>query len=344
MEEHLNRKGIGNQTQRIAKRLMLLRDYLYANANRTHAVRIEDMRKYLNDKGDKCGVKPIYRALSILYEDFGLQLGYSEKHKGWVLDNPPFSQNDLRLIVDSIQASKFITQEKAKQLTSKIRGLAGAEGKDTLNRPAYVYERIKSMNDAVVKDVDRIYQAILTDQQISFKYFHRMPDSRKPKEYTNSGKPVIVSPYALCWSNGNLYLYAFNGKGFAYYRIDRMDAISKPLLLPREGADEYSEKDITAKKTKVFNMYPGTEEEVKIRFQNRAADVVVDEFGEQVNMMYVDASHFAIRVRVALSPTFYAWVASLGKRAKIMEPPTAIEGMKKFLQDASSMYEDDGKK
>ena len=344
MEEHLNRKGIGNQTQRIAKRLMLLRDYLYANANRTHAVRIEDMRKYLKDKGDNCGVKPIYRALSILYEDFGLQLGYSEKHKGWVLDNPPFSQNDLRLIVDSIQASKFITQEKAKQLTSKIRGLAGAEGKETLNRPAYVYERIKSMNDAVVKDVDRIYQAILTDQQISFKYFHRMPDSRKPKEYTNSGKPVIVSPYALCWSNGNLYLYAFNGKGFAYYRIDRMDAISKPLLLPREGADEYSEKDITAKKTKVFNMYPGTEEEVKIRFQNRAADVVVDEFGEQVNMMYVDASHFAIRARVALSPTFYAWVASLGKKAKIMEPPAAVEGMKKFLQDASSMYEDDGKK
>ena len=199
------------------------------------------------------------------------------------------------------------------------------------------------MNDAVVKDVDRIYQAILTDQQISFKYFHRMPDSRKPKEYTNSGKPVIVSPYALCWSNGNLYLYAFNGKGFAYYRIDRMDAISKPLLLPREGADEYSEKDITAKKTKVFNMYPGTEEEVKIRFQNRAADVVVDEFGEQVNMMYVDASHFAIRARVALSPTFYAWVASLGKKAKIMEPPAAVEGMKKFLQDASCMYEDDGK-
>ncbi len=343
MKERTDRKGIGNKPQLIAERVLLLREYLYANASRTHAVRIEDMKKYLNDKGDNCGVKPIYRALSILYEDFGLELEYSEKHKGWVLNNPPFTQNDLRLIVDSIQASKFITQEKAKQLTSKIRGLAGAEGKESLNRPAYVYERIKSMNDAVVKDVDRIYQAILTDQQINFKYFHRMPDIRKPKEYTNSGKPIVVSPYALCWSNGYLYLYAFNGKKFAYYRIDRMDAISKPLPFPREGGEQYSEKDITARKTKIFNMFPGTEEEVKIRFQNRAADVVVDEFGEQVNMMYVDSSHFAIRVRVALSPTFYAWVASLGKKAKIMEPPTAVEGMKKFLQDASCMYEDDGK-
>lgn len=335
-------KRKGNRPQLIAKRLVLLRDYLYANASKTKAVSIQSMKDYLHAHGDNCEIKPIYRALNILYEDFGLQIEYSEKLKGWVLYNPPFTQNDLRLIVDSIQASKFITQEKAKQLTSKIRGLAGAEGKDALNRPAYVYERIKSMNDAVVKDVDRIYQAILTNQQISFKYFHRMPDTRKPKDYTNDGKPRTVSPYALCWSNGNLYLYAFNGKKFAYYRIDRMEAISKPLPLPREAEEEYSEKDITARKTKVFNMFPGDECEVKMHFQNRAADAVIDEFGD-INMMYVDASRFAIRARIALSRTFYAWVASLGKQAKIVEPKEAVEGMKKFLQDASCMYEDDGK-
>ncbi len=333
----------GNKPQLIAKRLVLLRDYLYANASKTKAVSIQSMKDYLHDQGDNCGFKPIYRALSILHLDFGLHIEYSEKLKGWVLYNPPFSQNDLRLIVDSIQASKFITQEKARQLTEKVRKQAGAEGKKALNRQAYVYERIKSMNDDVVKDVDRIYQAILTNQQISFKYFHRMPDTRKPKDYTNDGKPNAVSPYALCWSNGNLYLYAFNGKKFAYYRIDRMEAISKPLPLPREGEAEYSEKNITAREVKVFNMFPGDECEVKIHFQNRAADAVVDEFG-QINMMYVDASHFAIRARISLSPTFYAWVASLGKRAKIVEPPQAVEGMKEFLKKASKMYEDEGEK
>ena len=168
-----------------------------------------------------------------------------------------------------------------------------------------------------------------------------MPDTRKPKDYTNDGKPNAVSPYALCWSNGNLYLYAFNGKKFAYYRIDRMEAISKPLPLPREGEAEYSEKNITAAKVKVFNMFPGKECEVKIRFQNRAADAVIDEFGD-INMMYVDASHFAIRARIALSRTFYAWVASLGKQAKIVEPKEAVKGMKDFLQNAYEMYENEG--
>ena len=343
MEEHTSRKGIGNKPQRIAERVLLLREYLYANANRTHAVRIEDMKQYLNDKGDNCGVKPIYRALAILTSDFGLQLEYSEKYKGWVLNNPPFTQNDLRLIVDSIQASKFITQEKAKQLTSKIRGLAGAEGKESLNRPAYVYERIKSMNDAVVKEVDRIYQAILTNQQISFKYYHRTPDSRKPREYTYEGKPRRVSPYALVWSNGNLYLYAYDGEKFRHFRVDRMDTISQPLPLPREGEDKYSEKNITTHKTKVFNMYTGPECEVKICFNNGIADAVIDEFGE-INMMYQDASHFTIRAPVALSPTFYAWIASLGEQAQILEPKEAVEGMVDFLNVAYKMYGNEGKK
>jgi len=330
----------GKQPQRIAERLVLLREYLIANANRTHAVSIKEMKQYLNDKEDNCGIKPIYRALAILTTDFNMDLEYSEKYKGWILKNPPFTQHELRLIVDSIQASKFITQEKAKQLTAKVRKQAGAEGKETLNRQAYVYERIKSMNDSVVNDVDRVYQAIRNDRQISFKYFHRTHDSRKPREYTNGGKPNKVSPYALCWSNGNLYLYAFNGKKFAHYRVDRMEGISQPLPLPREGADEYSEKNITARKAKVFNMYLGPEHDVTVRFHKTIADAVIDEFGEQINMMYVDAEHFAIKTPIALSPTFYAWIASFGKKAKILEPIEAVDGMKKFLTDASCMYDD----
>lgn len=178
----------GKQPQRIAERLVLLREYLIANASRKRAVRIQDMKQYLNDKDDNCGIKPIYRALAILTTDFNMDLEYSEKSKGWILKNPPFTQHELRLIVDSIQASKFITQEKAKQLTAKVRKQAGAEGKETLNRQAYVYERIKSMNDSVVNEEDRIYQAILTGQQISFKYYHRTHDRRKPREYTSCSR------------------------------------------------------------------------------------------------------------------------------------------------------------
>ena len=179
----------------------------------------------------------------------------------------------------------------------------------------------------------------ISEQQV---VFNRTPDSRTPREYTNEGMPRLVSPYALCWSNGSLYLYAFDGAKFVYFRVDRMEAISKPLPLPREGEDKYSERDITARKTKVFNMYPGPECEVIICFLNKVADVVIDEFGE-VNMMYQDASHFAIRASIALSPNFYAWIASLGEQAQILEPPVAVEGMKAFLKNASSMYGDEEK-
>lgn len=181
MEERTDRKGIGNKPQLIAERVLLLREYLYANASRTKAVSINSMKQYLNDKGDNCGIKPIYRALAILTSDFGMKLEYSEKAKpkGWLLKNPPLELQEIRLVVDSIQASKFITQEKAKQLTSKVCKLAGAEGKDTLNRPAYVYERIKSMNDAVVKDLSFLggkgkafpSRCIIANEELSALFF-----------------------------------------------------------------------------------------------------------------------------------------------------------------------------
>lgn len=335
MEEQPNNKG--NMPQRIAERIVLLRDYLNAHANRTHAVSVQKMKQYLNDLGDNCGIKPIYRALNILIADFGMKLEYSEKCKGWVLENPPFEQYELRLIIDSIQASKFITQERATQLSNKIRKLAGADGKETLNRQTFVYERIKSMNNSVVKDADRIYQAIQDDKKISFKYYHRTPNTNSPRQYSNKGNPIIVSPYALIWSGGNLYLYAYNGKKFVHYRVDRMEKISNPLILPRDGAAEYSEKNITARKTKVFNMYEGNKAyKTTIQFQNSAADTVIDEFGE-INMMYMDASHFAITAPISLSPTFYAWVATLGHKAKILSPKEAVDGMREFLKDAMDM-------
>ena len=128
-------------------------------------------------------------------------------------------------------------------------------------------------------------------------------------------------------------------KDSKHYRIDRMEQISKPLPLPREGAEEYSENGIITRKTKVFNMYNGPAYDVLIRFQNTIADAVIDEFGE-INMMYDDDSHFTIRASIALSPTFYAWIASLGQKAQILEPKEAVDRMKLFLKNASDMYKD----
>ena len=327
----------------IGVRLLLLKEYLQANAGKDRIVKRKELEDYLMEKGYPVEKKTLYSDFAVLDNEFGLHLEYDPHKKGYRLLNPPFEPYELRLLVDGIQSSKFITREKAREITEKIKALAGKETKATLNRQAYVADRVRSMNDSVVKDADRIHQAIAEDSQIAFRYFHYTPDRSNPKSYSKDGKQHIVSPYALLWNNGNYYLYAYDGKKFRYYRVDRMERISFPLPQKREGKEAYKEKNITSQKAKVFDMYGGKEYNVRIRFRKELADAVIDQFGKDVMMMPVDADHFTITVPVEVSPTFFAWISTFGRRVKILEPAPVVEKMRDFIQASADMYKDDEK-
>lgn len=325
----------------IGVRLLLLKEYLQANAGKDRIVKRRELEEYLESKGFPVEKKTLYADFAVLGQVFDLHLDYDKHTKGWILKNPPFEPYELRLLVDGIQSSKFITKEKAREITEKIKALAGKDTVATLNRQAYVADRVRSMNDSVVKDADRIHQAIAEDAQIAFRYFHYTPDKSAPKSYSKDGRQYIVSPYALLWNNGNYYLYAYDSKRFRYFRVDRMERISYPLYQKREGKEAYREKDITTQKAKVFDMYGGKAYDVCIRFRKELADAVIDQFGKDVMMMPVDADHFTITVPVEVSPTFFAWIATFGRRVKILEPAPVVKKMREFLQASADMYQDE---
>ena len=164
-----------NNGQKKAVRLFALRDYIYANADEKHAVRVDDIVLFYKEKEfENTSIKTVYSDLHALLSA-GIDIVYDEKSKGWILLNPPFEAYELRLIVDSIQSSKFITQTEAQKLTEKIQKNFGNGRKQNLNRQAYVYDRIRSKNDSVVKQTDRIHEAITADEKISFKYYLAIP-------------------------------------------------------------------------------------------------------------------------------------------------------------------------
>ena len=121
-----------------------------------------------------------------------------------------------------------------------------------------------------------------------------------------------------------------------------MDQISKPMIARREGKNLYHQKDLVSRRVKVFRMYSGKEYTVRIRCLNRLADAVIDEFGKDTMMVPVDENHFVITVPVEVSPTFYAWVSTFGRRIKILSPEPVVEGMREFLQKSMDMYKDEG--
>ena len=341
-----------NNGVNIAIRLLALREFLYDNADETHAIRFEDIRNFYfekqfkiknedEEKGKKNN-KMIYSDLHAL-QMIGVEIEYSEKAKGWILYNPPFESNEVRLIIDSVQASKFITQKKAASLTKKITANFGGGRRKNLNRQAYVYDRIRSQNDEVVSEIDRIHEAIAANRKIKFRYFHYAPDRNRTKKYSKSGEDIVVSPFALYWSNGNIYLNAYDGKKMRYYRVDRMEKISLPQFEKRDGHDLFNAKSLTHQKAKVFDMYStGKIYNIKFRCHNRIAPYIIDRFGKDIMMMADGTEHFTFSQSVDISPPFFAWVAAFGRSIKIVSPSAVVDEMRIFLQKSMDMYKDDG--
>ena len=331
---------------KIGIRLLHLKHFLEANAGPKRIVTRAAIEEYLTEKGCWVEKKTLYTDFAILESEFGLQLEYDPHKKGYRLLNPPFEPYELRLMVDGVQSSKFITKEKAREITDKIKKLAGKETLKTLNRQSYVADRVRNMNDSVVTDADRIHQAIAEDCKISFRYFHYSPNAATKRSYSKDGNKYTVSPYALLWNNGNFYLYAYDSEKqkFRYFRVDRMDAISNPLPIKRDGKEAYHEKQLTTQEAKVFEMFSGKAYNVRMRFRNELADAVIDQFGKDIMMVPCDDQHFIVTAAVEISPPFFAWIATFGRRVKILSPEPVVEKMRDFLQRSMDMYKEDGEK
>lgn len=336
-------KGQGRSSGQGVK-LLYVRDYLRKHTNKDNAKNAKKICKYLETKGIDAKPKTIYNDILRLQVDFGEPIEYSAKQRGYYITKPQFEPYELRLIVDSIQASKFITQEEARSITAKIKDFADVYTKDSLNRTAYVSNRVRSKNDSVVKDVDKIHLAISLNMKIGFRYFHYTPNKQNPKKYSKKGELYIVSPFAFHWDNGNYYLYAYlsEKEGFRSFRVDRMEKITSPIPEDREGAELFKAEHLTNREAKVFQMYHGEKYTVRMRFINFFADAVIDQFGKDVIIIPDGEKHFIINPLVEISPPFFAWISTFGRGAKILSPQPVVEKMKEFIEKVSDMYKDEG--
>lgn len=327
-------------------KLLYIRDYLYAHATKEHPKNANRIQEFLLSKGIEASTKTIYNDIVRLQDDFGVPIVYDAKRWGYYITKPIFEPYELRLMVDSIQSSKFITQTEANTISQKISGLADVYTKEGLNRVAYVSDRVRSRNDSVVKDATKIHKAIAQNRKIGFRYFHYTPSKDNPKRYSKSGDNYIVSPYALLWDNGNYYLYAYltEKKAFRTFRVDRMERISNPLLAERDGEKEFKADQITSGEYKVFQMYHGDQMKVRVRFSNHLADAVLDQFGKNVILVPDDEKHFVATLPVETSPPFFAWLATFGRGARITHPEAAIKKMREFIEKLNDMYNDEGEK
>lgn len=331
------------RSSRQKEKLLYLQKILLEKTDETHPLTINEIREHLAAYGIPTERKSLYDDLQIL-ETFGLDINRTRtKTVGYYVASRDFELPELKLLVDAIQSSKFITHSKSLKLIHKLEGLVSENEGKQLQREVYVTNRVKTLNEKIYYNVDDIFNAISDNRQISFRYMKWEVNfggrEKIIKTEKHAGKRYCVSPWALCWDDENYYLVAYDSqdKMIKHYRVDKMEsiAISKE---PRDGLAIFDNFNLAHYTKSVFSMFGGEECEVKLSVSNDLIGVIVDRFGPEVYIVKETEQSFIVTVKVILSPQFYAWLFGFGTKVKLLTPKRAVDEYQSKVAELFSHY------
>ena len=308
-----------------------------------HALTVAQIIEKLNSCGVHADRKTLYQDFEEL-RTYGLDINVRQEGRShrYYLGARDFELPELKLLVDAVQSAKFITDKKSSELIKKLESLVSHYDARQLHRQVMITGRVKSMNESIYYNVDKIHEAINGQKKIRFKYFQW--NTKKEMELRRDGEWYYTSPWALMWDDENYYLITYDSyyDKIVHYRVDKMLEI-EILEEKREGQEQFEAFNIPKYSKSLFGMFSGEEVNVTLECCNFLTGVIIDRFGKEVSLIPVDEMHFRVRVLVALSDQFLGWVLALGDAIRIVAPETVVFQMKEHLQKVSLMYRDQTK-
>lgn len=321
-------KASGQKTK-----ILYILKFLQDQSSPDHPVTTNQIIEYLRKNDIAAERKSIYDDIESL-QNFGVEINKQSNRAGggYYISKREFELAELKLLVDAVQACRFIPQGMTRTLIRKLELKASPTDKRQLQRDVEV-GAIRTVNDKIFNNIDGIYQGIHENAQISFDY---MEWSIKKKLEPRPGNPRIVSPWKLIWNNEYYYLAAYDKKDqkLKHYRVDKMEHVTV-LEEKRENLEEYNNKNVTQYTNSIFGMFGGEEEQVTLNFPKRLIGVVIDRFGPEVSVRPLQNDTINVHVTVTVSEQFFGWVAGI-KDAKIVSP---AEVRNKYLEHLKRIIE-----
>lgn len=317
-------------------KLLCLCKILWERTDEEHPMTVPELIRALEEWDIKAERKSIYDDMEML-RVFGLDVQNRKgKDPGWFLGERSFQLAELKLLVDAVQSSRFISQRKSSALIGKLESLASVYQARQLQRQVYVDRRAKTVNESVYYTIDKLHTAIASRRSVSFKYFEY--NVKKERVFRREGKRYDVSPAGLIWDNENYYLagYDHHSKEMRHYRVDKMAELAVTCL-PLEGVG--SDFDIASYAQKHFGMFSGREGQVTLRCRNNLVGVVLDRFGREVILVPDGEDYFTATIRAVVSPQFLGWIFGLGDGVEIKGPDWVREMLEKQLDNVSALYQ-----
>lgn len=322
------------------QKLLYLIQYMKEHTDEKHVVSAPKLIEYLAANGIKAERKSIYDDIATLC-DFGYDIVRQEGPKGgYFLASRDFELAEVKLLVDLVQSSKFITTKKSRNLIKKLEQQVSKNDAGALHRQVVVTDRNKTANENIYYSVDVIYEAIAKNVKVRYQYFEW--DVNKQMKLRKEGAFYEVSPWLLTWDDENYYLVAYDEQVgiMKHYRVDKMLHIEL-LDEPRAGKAEFDGIDIAAFSKKTFGMFSGEEKTVRLVCDNSLTGVIVDRFGQSVALRKLDEGHAIARADVQVSPQFFGWLTGLGDKVQIESPKEVAEQYREYLKRILSRYSEE---
>ena len=319
-------------------KLYYLAQIMLERTDEDHYITMPEIMAALGEYDITADRKTIYADLRDL-EQLGIEIegeAVGNRYHYHVISRT-FEVAELKLLVDAIQSSKFITERKTNTLIKKLEKLVSKYDAMKLQRQVYVSGRIKTMNESIYYTIDAIHHAISENKKIKFQYFQW--NVKKEMELRHDGAYYHISPWGLSWDDENYYLVGYDSAAgkIKHYRVDKMLHI-RMTEEPREGREHFKKLDMADYSKKSFGMFGGKEQRVKLLVENQMAGVIIDRFGKDLIMIPAGEEHFTVNVDVHVSGQFLGWIISLGEGVKIVGPDEVVEMMQKEIERLRRQY------
>ena len=315
-------------------KLLYLARYLQEETDERHPRTVQDMIAYLERCGISAERKSIYDDLELLTL-YGMDVqSIRGKTYGYFLGDRDFQLPELKLLIDVVQASPFLTQGKSMELIAKLEKLTSRPNARQLRRQVYVMDRVRTHNEKLYYAIDGLHTAINDDRKVMFRYFDWTPEGGKA--YRRGGTLYEADPVALCVDR-HYYMVAYDPaiSDYRHYRVDRMESLTVTDT-PRDPLPENF--DLGKYVRTIFDMYSGRTETVQLCFDRQLINVVMDRFGADAHI-HADGDRIAVTAPVEVGPTFYGWLAQFGTQAELVSPAPIRQAFADHCRRIMAVYE-----
>ena len=326
------------------QKLLYIMKFFMEKTDDDYGVTVADIIEYLDSYEIVAERKSIYNDIECL-RDFGMDIVKTKvgKISLFSLVSRDFSLEEIKLLIDAVQSSKFITLKKSRDLIRKIETLTSENQAKELHRQVIVANRVKNSNEDIYRNIDSINRAINNKRKISFYYTQWAVSRTGAKKIVrvrrHDGKRYLLTPKALTWDDENYYLIAYDKEAekLKHFRVDKMEdiAVEETRADSTKAVDKF---DLAVYTKQVFGMYGGETVSVKLRFDDSLIGVVVDRFSDRVFIQPHGDGTFTMSAEVMLSPQFFGWLFSFGDKVQITSPKSAKQEFNAYLDSVKAQY------